>query len=254
MLRPRRCARAVTVLAATAALGLGSASCSSDDDANSGTLGPVENPPAATTGGGTGTGATVDRADAGDATAVTAGSSPTGDVGAGFVSVQVRVATTGVDEVIALDRGTVAADQFDPRSLHATCTALDGGEGWSVAVTDLRRMSAGNRLISASLRVEDPVAGPGPYPGSLEVADNQQMITSYTGTVTLAEGLTSGTFDVADGSGGVATGTFTCGDQPVATTPAPTTGGDEQVPGSSLPGTTVPEVTVPQLTVPVATS
>lgn len=247
------------LLAATIAL---VAACSDDDagsDDGDGTLGPVAN------GSGTVAAATVDGSieSPTDATTMT-----TGDVGDGFVSLQVRVAATGVDEVIALDRATVATDQFDPRSLDATCTSLDGGDAWTVSVTDLRRMSAGNRLISAALRVEGPVDAAGEYPATLEVGDNQQVITAYTGNVTIADGLASGSFDVVDPSGGVATGSFVCGAEPaVATTvPAtvPATAGTDEVSGSDLPVPTVPAVTappltappltVPPLTVPIATS
>ena len=74
--------------------------------------------------------------------------------GSGFVSIHVRLPAVGVDETISLDRALVHADALDPVSLDATCTTLDGGDGLSVSVVDLRRLGAGSRLVSAALRVD----------------------------------------------------------------------------------------------------
>lgn len=157
---------------------------------------------------------------------------PTDETGAGVVSLQVRIAATGVDELIELDRGAVDAASLDPISLDATCTALDGGEGLTVAVTDMRRVSAGSRLVSAVLRVDGEVAAGGEYEGTIDVGDNQQVVTTYAGLVTLGPGLATGTFDMIDGSGRAATGSFTCNEDAIA----PTT------------------TTIPTTTIPIATS
>ncbi|MBA3606390.1 MAG: hypothetical protein M3487_00215 [Actinomycetota bacterium] len=225
-------------------------SCSGGDDPSD-TLGPLDTTAPASVG-----------------TAVSAGSvatsgatTPSGPVGSGFVSIQIRLASSGIEEVIALDRATVAAADLVPISLDAGCTALDGGDGLDVAVTDLRRLSGGNRVISARLHVDPPTDAPGAYEGTLEIGDGQQVVTTYRGDVTLDEGMASGSFDVTDDSGGVATGSFVCAAQPVTTTTAPVSGGGEQVPGASAPVTgpavpTLPPVieTLPPLTVPEATS
>jgi hypothetical protein len=157
--------------------------------------------------------------------------------GSGFVSIQVRLPAVGVDETISLDRATVRADALDPVSLDATCTPLDGGEGLTVSVVDLRRLGAGARLVSAALRVEgDPTAGP--HDVTLDVSGADQVTTQYTGTIELAEGSGSGTFEVTDDSGAVASGSFVCAEQAiVTTTTAAPAGGGEEVPGSEPPPT-----------------
>lgn len=227
-------------------------SCAGDGDPSS-TLGPLDSTAPVS---GAGTGGTVG--------APGGSTGPAGPVGAGFVSIQVRLAASGVDEVISLDRATAAADELDSVSLDAGCTILDGGDGLDVAVTDLRRLSTGSRVVSARLHIDPPVDAPGVYDGSLEIGDGQQVVTTYTGAVTVADGLASGSFDVTDDRGGVATGSFVCAAEPVVTTTAPPLGGGEEVPGQTTgttvaPPSTLPLVieTVPPLppsTVPEATS
>ena len=114
---------------------------------------------------------------------------PAGPAGSGFVSFQVRLGASGIDEAIALDRATVAESQLDPISLDAYCTALDGGDGYVASVTDLRRLSTGSRIVSVVLRIEADVPGPGTYEGTLDVGDAQQTTTRYSGPVTLDEGV-----------------------------------------------------------------
>ena len=152
--------------------------------------------------------------------------------GSGFVSIHVRVPAVGVDETISLDRALVHADALDPVSLDATCTTLDGGDGLSVSVVDLRRLGAGPRLVSAALRVEGE-ATPGPHDVTLDVSGADQVTTQYTGTIEVAEDASSGTFEVADATGATASGTFVCADEPpMTTTTAPPAGGGEDVPDS----------------------
>lgn len=222
-------------------------SCAADDDPST-TLGPLDTTvPGSTTSGTAGT---------------PSGSTATaGPVGSGFVSIQVRLAATGVDEVIALDRATVAVAQLDPISLDARCTALDGSEGLDVSVTDLRRLSTGSSIVSARLHVDPPLDVAGVYEGTLEIGDGQQVVTTYRGPITVDDALNSGSFDVANDSGGVATGTFVCAAAPVAATTVPVQNGGEEVPGASTPPTvsvvpTLPPVieTLPPPTVPEATS
>lgn len=176
------------------------------------------------------------------------GVSPTGDVaasaqttvdpaqaGSGFVSIQVRLPAVGVDETISLDRASVHADALDPVHLNATCTPLDGGDGLTVSVVDLRRLGAGARVVSAALRVEGDTTA-GPHDVTLDVSGADQVTTQYTGTVELADGAWSGTFEVADAAGTTASGNYVCSDVAVVTTTtAPAVGGGEEVPGSEAP-------------------
>lgn len=224
--------RVVAGLAAAVVVAMTS-SCAGDDDPSS-TLGPLD------------TTSLASGATAGAAGAAGGSTAPTGPVGSGFVSIQVRLAASGVDEVIALDRASVAVDDLEPISLDAGCTALDGGEGLDVAVTDLRRLSAGNRVVSARLHIDPPVDTAGVYDGSLEIGDGQQVVTTYVGTVTVGDDLASGSFDVADEQGGVATGSFVCAAEPVATTTMPVQVGGEEVPGATT-GSTVAVATTPPL-------
>ena len=223
-------------LAALASFAL--AACSGDDDSSDATLGPLTSatPSGAATLPPTGT--------------VLIPTAPAGPAGSGFVSFQVRLGASGIDEAIALDRATVAESQLDPISLDAYCTALDGGDGYVASVTDLRRLSAGSRIVSAVLRIETDVPGPGTYEGTLDVGDAQQTTTRYSGPITLDEGAASGSFDLRDAAGGAATGTFVCALEPVVTTTVPVT----PAPGD-VPVDTGPMVTAPPLpTVPAATS
>ena len=239
-------------LTAVAVVALAGVACSDDEDPSS-TLGPLDSTAAAS-------GATPGPS----AASATGSSAPAGPAGSGFVSIQVRLGSTGVEEVIALDRATVAADQLAPISLDARCTALDGGEGLDVSVTDLRRLSSGSRIVSARLHVDPPLDAAGAYDGSLEIGDGQQVVTTYTGSIVVDEGLSGGSFDVTDQSGGVATGSFVCAAQPVASTTVPASGGGEEIPGASTvvtapPVSTLPPVietleTLPPSTPPLATS
>ena len=57
-----------------------------------------------------------------------------------------------------------------------------------------------------------------------------------TGTIQVADGAMSGTFDVADAAGTAAVGSYVCAAGPVTTpTTMPVTGGGEEVPGSDAP-------------------
>ena len=250
--------------AAVVALGLlGGAlagSCSSDSTSDD-TLGPLDGSAATATGIPTGTAPP-------DSAAPATPTPAAGPAGAGVVRLAVRLSSSGTDEILLLDRGTVAADQLDPVSLDAACTALDGGPGLTVSVIDLSRVTAGQRLLSASLRVDGDVAGAGDYTGMLEVGDADQQLTRFEGAVRVDEGLASGTFDLVDGAGNSATGSFACAaDQaslPTTTTMAPapasdvtTEGGTAGTPPPSIVIATTPSiviVTTPPPTVPQATS
>jgi hypothetical protein len=223
-------------LAALASFAL--AACSGDDDSSDATLGPLTS----TTPSGA-----VTLPSAGTVLIPTA---PAGPAGAGFVSFQVRLGASGIDEAIALDRATVAESQLDPISLDAYCTALDGGDGYVASVTDLRRLSAGSRIVSVVLRIETDVPGPGTYEGTLDVGDAQQTTTRYRGPITLDEGAAAGSFDLRDDAGGAATGTFVCAPEPVVATTVPATPAPGDVPVDTGPAVTAP----PLPTVPVATS
>jgi hypothetical protein len=209
--------RAFRIVAAAGTVVALLASCS-DDDASSDTLGPIDD---------TGT---VSGASTPDVTGDTVASVDTvvdpADAGSGFVSIQVRLPAAGIDETISLDRATVLGEALDPVSLDATCTPLDGGDEMVVSVVDLRRLAAGARLVSAALQVEGGTSA-GQHAATLDVSGADQVTTSYTGTVELADGGWSGTFDTTDESGKAATGTFVCADAPVATTTLPVGGGEE---------------------------
>ena len=97
-----------------------SAACGDDDDSTDATLGPLD-----ATAGVTTPGATVGT---GDPSAVPTTTVDPATAGAGFVSIQVRLPASGVDEMLSLDRATVSADALDPVNLDAYCTPLDGGD------------------------------------------------------------------------------------------------------------------------------
>ena len=193
------------------------ASCG-DDDASSDTLGPIDG-----SAGASGPSAT-------DVTGDTVSSVDTvvdpAEAGSGFVSIQVRLPSAGIDETISLDRATVRGEELDPVSLDATCTPLDGGDEMIVSVVDLRRLAAGARLVSAALQVEGGTTA-GQHEATLDVSGADQVTTTYTGTAELAEGGWSGTFEATDESGETATGSFVCADAPVEPTTVPVGGGEE---------------------------
>ena len=94
-------------------------SCGDDDDSTDATLGPLDAAAGVTT-----PGATIGT---GDPAAVPATTVDPATAGAGFVSIQVRLPASGIDETLALDRATVSVDALDPVSLDAFCSPLDGG-------------------------------------------------------------------------------------------------------------------------------
>jgi len=249
--RRRVGARAVAVAVVLAGVLIGAA-CA-EDSASDDTLGRLDGSAATAPSVPTGTAAT--------ATAATAAAAPAGPAGAGVVRLAVRLSSSGTDEVLMLDRGTVAADQLDPVSLDATCTALDGGSGLTVSVIDLSRLTAGQRLLSAALRIDGDVPGAGDYTGTLEVGDADQQLTRFEGAVRVDNGLASGTFDVADGAGNSATGSFACAADeaslPTTTTVAPVPASDvtgDDAGTDAPPPPSIVIATVPPSTVPEATS
>jgi len=98
----------------------------------------------------------------------------------------------------------------------------------------LRRLGAGSRLLSVGLRTNDPVTAAGEYEAQLEIADAEQLTTSFDVTATIDEGGWSGTFEGSDDTGNVVSGSFVCAAQPVdtATTTVPPDEGEEIVPGT----------------------
>lgn len=212
---------AVGVLMAVAACG--------GDGSSSGTLEPLGGTPGAS---GPGPVATTAQAATLDTTL------DPSQAGSGFVNVDVQLAASGVRESISLDRATVRADQLDPVSLDATCTALDGGDpaaGVAVTVVDLRRMGSEARLVSAAVRVEGD-GTPGEHDVTIDVGGVDQVTTSYSGTVQLADGAMTGTFEAVDAAGNAVTGSFVCSAVAVTTTVPAVTGGGEEVPDSAEPG------------------
>lgn len=158
------------------------------------------------------------------------------EAGSGFVSLSVQVASEGIDETLTLDRSSVRAADLDPLGLDATCSALDGGDVLTVSVIDLRRLAAGSQLVSATLRSAEPVAGPGEYEGFVELADVEQLTTTYGATIVVDDGASTGSFEGTDDSGNVASGTFTCSVEPVSTTTTTLlTDEGEEVPETSGP-------------------
>jgi len=158
--------------------------------------------------------------------------------GAGFVQIDVQVASSAISETISLDRATVSRDALDPVSLDATCTPLDHGDtskGIDVTVVDLRRLGQGDKFVSAAIHV-DPADAGGEHRATLQLSGADQVTTSYTGTVELAAGGWGGTFHMNDTGGNPATGTFACADQapPPTTVPIDTDAG-EPVPDTPAP-------------------
>lgn len=218
------------LLCASLALAAPLAACG-DDDASDVTLSSLD-----VTSGVTIPGATAAPGEAGGVPATTIDPAT---AGSGFVSIQVRLAASGIDETLTLDRGTVSADALDPVSLDASCTPLDGGTDMAVSVVDLRRLADGSRLISAALEVAGGMAA-GEHDATLEVSGADQSTTSFTGTAVLAEGGWSGTFEATDAGGSSASGSFICATAPVETTTTePSVSGGEEVP-DSIPPTTTP--------------
>jgi len=151
-------------------------------------------------------------------------STATGPPGSGVVRVRVRLAGRGVDEVLLFDRSTVAASQLDAITLDADCTALDGGEPYTVSVVDLRRLTEGQHVLSATLVLSGDVA-PGDHPATLAIGDSAQQTTHYEGSAVLDAGLASGTFELTATNGATASGSFDCAPDlaslPTTTTAAP---------------------------------
>jgi hypothetical protein len=109
------------------------------------------------------------------------------------VRIQVRLGATGTEEVLELDRASVDAEDLEPVSLDARCTTLDGGTGFVVSVVDLRRVAAGDRLVSASLRVTGDVADAGEYEGTIDVGATGTFACSEAAPATTASTSTSTT-------------------------------------------------------------
>ncbi|HEU4842216.1 MAG TPA: hypothetical protein VFT09_12260 [Ilumatobacteraceae bacterium] len=214
---------------ATAVLAL--VACSGDDDATDGTLGVID------------TGGSMPPSAAGGQPVTTGPAGTAVDpaaAGAGFVSIGVQVASAGIAETISLDRASVPAASLDPVSLDATCTPLDGGDpaaGVVVSVVDLRRL-AGDQLVSAVLRFGD--AAPGEHDMTLELGGADQVATSYTGTVTVADDGMAGTFQGADAGGTPVSGSFACAAEAIATTTTlvPLDAGEEVPEGETSAETT----------------
>lgn len=209
------------------------AACAGDDSTDD-TLAPL----------GSGGGAVTTPSPSGSADPSATPSSISGPVGAGVVRLSVRLAGPGIDEDLSLDRATVAAAALDPVNVDASCTAIDGGDGLTVSVVDLRRLFAGQRLLSATLRIDDEVAAAGEYTGTLEVGDADQQTTRFEGPVRVDEGLASGTFDLLDGDGAPATGSFACAAD-VASLPTTTTVPPLVADTLDSAAVSIPEVTVP---------
>jgi hypothetical protein len=219
------------------------AACSGDGESDS-TLAPLSAPGEATV---------APTSAAPTSSAAPPPSSGSASMGWGFVSIQVRLAASGVDESLSLDRATVPVHELDPISVDAFCTPLDDGAGWMVSVTDLRRLSAGHRLVSAVLRIDEEVVAPGVYEGTLDVGDAGQKVTGFAGPITVGEGLAAGSFDLRDANGQAATGSFVCAPEPVATTTVPPASGPASTPADSVPPSTSASGPPPP-TVPAATS
>jgi hypothetical protein len=224
-MRGRNVVKGVAVAAGVVLLG---SSCG-DDDSSADTLAPI----GSESNGSPITVGTVGPSAPSDDTTV-----DPAEAGSGYVSVRVRVQAAGIDESISLDRATVRADDLDPISLDAACTALDGGEGVAVSVVDLRRLASGARLVSAALRTDGASTAAGSYEGTVELGGADQVTTSYTGTIAIEEGGAAGTFEATDGSGNVATGDFVCAPQPVVPATTPPGDGGEEIPDSVPPSTT----------------
>lgn len=208
------------------------AACAADTDSDE-TLAPVGSAPARTE-------------------PTSAGSAVEGAVGRGVV--QLTVHLSGMREQMTLDRSTVAAADRDPITLDATCTALDGGDGYVVSIVDVRRLSAGQQLVSATLRAtgaSGSVAA-GEHPARLELGTAQQEVVRFEGVMSLDATLAAGTYEVSTTNGGVATGDFACADDvaslPTTTTPPPVVATAETVTDASGPAPS------PTATIPIATS
>lgn len=180
-----------------------------------------------------------------------AGSPVSGPVGSGVVRMTVRL--SGVSEELLLDRSTVGADDLDPITLDAACSAIDGGDGYVVSVIDVRRLSAGRQLVSATLRATDQSGSAGEHTAQLELGTSRQEITRYEGVMVLDAGLASGTFDVATDDGARATGSFACGED-LASLPTTTTVPIVVATDASVPDVSAPDVSAPAVTVPVVTA
>jgi hypothetical protein len=232
------------------------AACADDDDTVD-TLDPLQNGQSTVTGTAT-EGSSPDTTS--DGLSVPS-SAPFQAAGEGMVSIQVRLAASGLDETLSLDRATIPADELDPISLFASCTAIDGaaaaGEVYVVRVIDLRRLTSDDELVAAALSVDTPLAAPGEYDVTLELSDVTQKSTTYSGTLTVDRGLSAGTFEVVDERGNAATGSFSCTRPPPPTTTAPSTSAavTSTSPGTTtFPGTTLPATTLAGATTSVAIS
>jgi hypothetical protein len=218
--------RAIAAVAGAAMVAITVVACSSGSDD---TLSPIA---------GGSTGPTTTAATPSGSSAVPGTSVDPETAGAGYVQIDVQVASSGVGETISLDRATVSRDALDPVSLDATCTPLDSGDtskGVDVTVVDLRRLGEGDKFVSAVLHV-DPADNGGEHRATLQLSGADQVTTNYTGTVELAAGGWGGTFQMNDAGGNKATGTFACADQ----APPPTTAPSDTDAGETVPDTPAP--------------
>ena len=131
------------------------------------------------------------------------------------VTIDVSVGRLGASERLEVAIEPDELDEIDPFTRFSSCSGLRSSVG-IFAVTAVDDTAA---VRSVAVVTGDRVTGPGIYDADIRVETETDGIVSAAGTVTLATGLRSGSFEAFEPTGESVSGTFTC-DGP-AGTPVP---------------------------------
>ncbi len=168
----------------------------------------------------------------GPTTAPTGDTDDTGQVRVYAVAIDVavdRLDLTGRLEV-AIDPDDV--DEIDPFTRFSSCSGLRASVG-TFTVTAVDDTAA---VRAVSVVTVDRVTGPGIYDADVRVEPAAGDAVSASGTVTLDEGLRSGSFQAFEPSGGAVSGMFTCDGPPGAPEPIVDDVTGDEVTGDDVTG------------------
>ena len=189
------CARSVVWCVVVSAL----AGCSSDDA-------PAITPPMTIPGDGSGT------EQPGGSAPVPTSAAGEESSGANSVTIDVAVGRLELSEQLEVAVAPSDLDEIDPFTRFSSCSGLRASVG-TFAVTAVDDTAA---VRSVSVVTVDRVTGPGIYDADIRLETAAGETVSAAGTVTLAEGLRSGTFEAFEATGENVSGTFMC-DGPTGT-------------------------------------
>jgi hypothetical protein len=137
------------------------------------------------------------------------------------VDITVVVEAEGIDTVVSAELDPASLEQSDPFGTFASCSGGHRSFGpYSVLVSTDEGDVAAARLLTT-----DPVPGPGIYDADVRVELRSGVSYSAIGTVTIGDGLRSGSFTAFGAGGDLLSGSFECrGGEP---SPQPLTTVDE---------------------------